>query len=32
MRKSEGRWRISASQVTRVQSVQPGVNVPASHS
>jgi uncharacterized protein (TIGR02246 family)/PPOX class probable F420-dependent enzyme len=28
MRKSEQGWRIAANQVTRIQSVQPGVNVP----
>jgi uncharacterized protein (TIGR02246 family) len=27
-RKSDGVWRIAASQVTRIQSVQPGINVP----
>jgi uncharacterized protein (TIGR02246 family) len=27
-RKSDGKWRIASSQVTRIQSVQPGINVP----
>jgi uncharacterized protein (TIGR02246 family) len=32
LRKANGRWRISASQVTRIQAVEPGVNIPANHS
>lgn len=32
LRKQEGQWHISATQITRIQQVQPGVNVPADHS
>ena len=32
LRKREGRWQISATQITRIQQVQPGINVPADHS
>ena len=31
LRKGDGGWRIAASQVTRIQSLQPGINVPAPH-
>ena len=31
LRQGDGNWRIAASQVTRIQSLQSGINIPAHH-